>query len=238
MAEEIKSEETRDDKLASVLEGLNETIEKIRSQPAAQASASVEKADKPVTYTRAQLKQYVDAGQIDEDQMQVILDQQRERDIEARLIQKFEKDIGSRTKAQKIESRIKAYIAVKPELSDPKSEATKALKRRVDQLVEVHDADPNSPSTHALALDMEFGSPEALKPAQETTRQKLTTRTAGGSSQTKDNSKSSKLQGLPKGLRSHFESQIAIGYFKGEDDPKLIKQIDTIRERREARGAA
>jgi len=220
--------------LARAIEQLSQSLS---ARPAPEEPKKTEA--EPQVYTRAQLKQYVEQGQLSEEQMEQYLDQQRERQLERKLTEKLTREISQGEQHKTIQQRIKAYTDAKPELLKTGSEERTAIQKRYAELVEEMGLPTSTAAerekVELLALREVYGGPESLRPVQETTGRRETKRTASGSNRSSAPDKSDPLRGLTPGHRSYFESRITHGEFKGFEDPKLQRELSVIRARQEAR---
>lgn len=214
--------------LAQAITGLTELLSKPQPAP---AKSEAKPADR--IYTSAELKQFVDSGAITQEQADGYLANVRDRQLEERLTQKLSGTLTKQQRDAQVKSQIAKYAEAKPELEKAGSQERKSVERHFDRLVNVLGYDADDPRTELLALEREFGDPDSLKPAKETTGNKVTRRTAGGASGqsggggTTDGPPS----WLPPNTAQFYQKEIASRRYSGWEDPKLQKELAFIKKK-------
>lgn len=133
---------------------------------AARADAATARADaaalktqgQPQIYTRQQLKAYVDAGQISEDRMWDIWDQQKDAQYAQMVRQTVQQDRERAT----WDAKLAAYNRVLPGWETVGTEQNRKAQPFYADLV-YGGMDPNASKTKAMALRLAFGEPEVLE---------------------------------------------------------------------------
>lgn len=216
------------DRFKEVIEERNherEERKRERERLEARLSELESKAAKPAEreYSRTELQQAVDNGQISEVQMQDILDQQREKRLRRELREEMKATISATSKEDQYRRTIEEYRRVRPDLGVQGSEDWKRGAEEFQALAnEFGRPKPGLEELRmeAMALRTAFGDVSRLRakgkrdpdPYQETG----SAREQGGSSQ---------WGKVEQRVRDHFQKQIDRGVYKGRDDPKLVEKL-------------
>lgn len=142
---------------------LQREIEALKTRP---APAPPPAATEPATYTRAQLKAAVTAGQISQDDSDTIWDNQIRREIKREVSEAVTSTVKGATLADRLQAEVAAYkglvgnawVAGSPE----------GLKVQSERQYLLAQGFPDNLATDAAALRAAFGPVEALKAASKT----------------------------------------------------------------------
>lgn len=179
-------------------------------------------ASKPdPTYTRSQLRQAVDAGTINEDQMDEIWANQ----VKKEAIAEARKETAAATSKSSVSDKHAATLASYREqiadLSDSSSDNREAAEAAYADLVDIH----GKPETAEDKLRLEvaacrtaFGPLDKLKGRVDSLKKsgKSGAQEVGGGDG--DDAPASKVKGIPKNLVSYYEPLIARGMYKSWDE--------------------
>ncbi len=197
---------------------------------------SVSQSSKPTgppQYTRPQLTQFVDNGQLS----QADADRIYENQVEGRILsnvnkvvdQKFASAAMENTKAG-IKDIIADYRKAIPALEDTDTPERRRAEAEYASLIQL--GLPQSDETEAAALRSAFGPVDKIVKG----KQSLETHQETGSDADQD-SEGSTSDGVPKGLPryfiEHYTAQIANGRYTGWDDKTLKVEIDSFKTKQD-----
>lgn len=187
-------------------------------------------------YTRAQLRDAVEQGQLTQDESDAIWERQTETKLENRLSSRLEERLKSERQGSWIQSEIDRYKTAIPDLMTPGSEDRTAIEREVGFQQQLMGQEKVTLQTELAALRARYGPSENLqqgrKPPPESHEE-------GGSGAEEEDTK--RTDGIPKGLtkreREYYQDKINKGLYKGWDDvEKEFKYADQgLRKRVQAR---
>jgi hypothetical protein len=219
------------ERLRGALSGLEaklsrEREERIRLEE--RTKAQEKSAPPEPEYSRAQLKQLVDAGTISEEQRDAVLDKQ-DRAREERLInettRKFQQQSAQSARNQRISSQIDTYKSSFPDVMVEGSETRQKVQREYDFLVSV-EGGPRSDEQGAImelkAMRAALGPAEKVR---ETTRQRRQTHAETGGAGDNTSRPVDMANKIPKKYREYYKHRVETGYFKGWDDPRIAKHL-------------
>lgn len=164
--------DSRADRLRGQIEGM--------SKPSTSGEPARSSADEPKVHTRSELRELVEAGRMNEDQMEDILDRQRD-DRTARLVQNTVKNtVDTNTSQQTTVSQITEYRKLRPDVMVEGSEDRQKVQDEYDFLVQSGD-DAESLSTQLKALRSAFGPVDGLRALKVVPKKETHMEISGGS---------------------------------------------------------
>lgn len=235
------SENPAEERLAAVLEKLDQTLAQQQARSSSTAPAAAEPAPKKDTqpvYTAAQLQGFVDDGKITQAQATEYLLQQQQRQLDEKLQQQREADQKATTEQLRLDARIKQYAAALPDLSQTGSESWKRFEAAYQDLRS--DGEPDSLKTQLRALQIEFGrDPSKLLEVTETTKQRQVSSERSGSGGSQSKTPKDDGKGPPAWLRSdplwdHYNDGVRKGRYNGWDDPQIRGELKRLKAKRDA----
>lgn len=194
--------------LKSTQDGLQQQLQTERdARIRAEEQAKGTKRD----YTRPELQNMVDTGQI----TQETADGQLDKQTEARLSEKMEVRLAQFGQDTTLTNRVKAetdsYRKEIPDLAVDGSEARKKATAAYQRLVE--RGQPATPATELLAVEMAFGPIETLAKAKSGKHETHQETTASGQPDSAPKS-DAPMKGLSKRAKDYYEDQIRKGRHK------------------------
>lgn len=198
----------------------------LKTVVAAKPAESAPPADK--TFTRAQLRASVAAGDITEDQMDDILEAQLEKKLTAKLEGKTVSTVAAADQARSIQAKIDGYVDVHPDLVVDGSDLRKRVQVEFNELVAIGD-DPKNVATQLKAIRAAVGplKQQGRRPKPESFDD---TGGAGGNDDRDDSG--GVWKGIPARNKAYYQKLISKGIYKGESDKTLAKELNAIRARR------
>jgi hypothetical protein len=181
------------------------------------------------TFTDSQVQQAIDEGHISLAQGAKLLAKQEIAEATGNLKQEIRDELASESGAKNVENQIDKYGELVPGLRKQGSTEWKAANDEYKNLVDL--GMPHGKATEVVACRNVFGSPQALRSAQNETRDTHPEVGSGGRG-----SFSSSSSQVPKVFRgTHFEKdysrEIELGTYTGWDDKNLLKEA-SIAERK------
>jgi hypothetical protein len=181
------------------------------------------------TFTESQVQQAIDEGHISHAQGSKLLAKQEIAEATGNLKQELRDELASDSGVRQIASHIDNYGQLVPGLRKQGSPEWQAANAEYKNLVGL--GMPHSKATEVVACRNVFGSPEAIRSAQNETRDTHPEVGSGGRG-----SFSSSSSPVPKVFRgTHFEKdysrEIELGTYTGWDDKNLLKEA-SIAERK------
>jgi hypothetical protein len=192
-----------------------------RNQPAtAPPPPQAEKAPP----TRQEMQAAVDAGTIEQGQM----DAELERQMETRVEQKVADKQGAKDRGAKIGAQIDEYMARVPDLDDPTSDNHKRVRAEFTALRKLDYA--NDATTELAAIRAVLGDLGKVKIPEEgpEAREVDPTTHAGGGGGSGDAEKATgpgPLKGLEPHFVEYYTEGVKAGRYSGWDDPQLQKAM-------------
>lgn len=192
------------------------------------AAATAKPAEMPKRFTKAELKDAVEAGQITQDQAEAQWDKQVREDALAEARQTAHETVTAVERRKQIDGEIARYKAVAPEILDDSHETRQAIKVEFQALVALGD-DPHDLATQLKAIRAVLGPVEKLKTSRNGKDQYDSHRESGGGGEGSSRKKTGKLHDqLNAEGREHYESGIRQGRYKDwndvEDELKYASQ--------------
>lgn len=175
-------------------------------------------ADRAVTYTKAQLKAAVEAGQITQEQADEHWERQREAELTARAESAALEAVSRQTTQERINSDLSEYKRLKPEIMDPGSETRAKIADEYKYLVDTGSA--KSVATELAAIRAVLGPLEKLKNAGKARRAPESEEQGGGGGGEGKAPKTGKalVDKLDARYREHYEKGIKQGRYKDWDE--------------------
>lgn len=194
---------------------LKDEIAKLSAAPA-QAPAP-----KPV-YTRAQLREAVHQGTIDEDQMDEIWSRQVLEQAREEARKEAQQNVSSTSTKAKLETTLRAYAEAVEGLNDPGSDNRRAVEEAYEDLVSLQ----GEPTTtlakqqlEAAACRAAFGPLAKLEGRVNRLKRKPNSFSEEGSTE-HSGASGSPVKGVPKHLVSYYQPLIDRGMYKDWDAVK------------------
>jgi hypothetical protein len=150
--------------------------------------------DAPKEYTRAELRELVEAGKLNETQADEVMDRQLERRIMTKAEETFRATSETTTRAQRVEQVIDRYADAIPAVLTEGSAERERLVREYQYLIE--HGHPENKATQLAALRAAFGPVEKLQTKHAESREThMESGGSGGRDDTTDDA-----DGPPKNL--------------------------------------
>ncbi len=197
--------------------------ERLAAQEAAPAPAQVEP---PKELTRAQLREAVDNGQLDQDQMETMWADQRE----ARTLRKVEEQNDARDRkrdtANVIQTDTAKYLNSHPDIRKQGSSDWNRLKGEYDYLVSL--GDPDDKTTELKAMRAAFGAADRIAESSASRRQ-TASETSGAQGGAGPGERPVDIWNrVPKHLRAPLKQMVSSGTRTLED---IKKDLPYMKER-------
>lgn len=174
-------------------------------------------AQAPAKYTRAQLRAAVDAGKIDEDQMEQIWGDQVEKNAVAAGEAAAATTASAKEAQAKIDTTLAGYAELVPDLSDETSDNRQAAQEAYTDLVELHGA-PSTPEDQkrleAMACRTAFGPLSKLKGRMDSLKKSSANAAQEVGNGEGDAAAKSTHKGVPKSQVAYYQSMIDRGQYK------------------------
>lgn len=188
---------------------------------------------KPTEYTRAGLREAVTQGRITQDQADALWDQQLTKKITAEATTAARDAVTTDTTVAKIEAELTRYEAAVPAVKDTNSAEFKKVKAEFDYLVSI--GLPKTKQTELAAARNVFGKIDAVEAARRNTgSREHDAGDHGGGAGGDEGGEGNVWKGVPAEHRKYYREQISKGFYKDENDPRLAKLLDRVRNRKKA----
>lgn len=188
---------------------------------------------KPQEYTRADLREAVTQGRITQDQADALWDDQLSRKVTEKAVAAARESTQTESTVARIEAELTRYEAAVPAVKDTNSNEFKKVKAEFDYLVGL--GLPKTKQTELAAARNVFGKIDALEAAARNTgSREHDAGDHGGGAGGDGGSDGSVWKGVPADHRAYYREQIAKGFYKDENDPRLVKLLDRVRSRKKA----
>jgi hypothetical protein len=211
----LEAERKARQKLETELARVSGTVEGLK------AGQQQTKVEPEKTFTRAQLRASVAAGDITEDQADDIFEQQLEKKLTARLETKAVKTVQVSEQSRTVQGEIDKYVDAHPDLIVADSELRAKVQGEFDYLVKLGD-NPKDTATQLKAIRAAVGPLKAKSRAKSPE----TFDETGGAGGNEDRSGSDTwAKGLSQAQRKHYEKLVNTGVYKGFNDPKLVSEL-------------
>ena len=221
-------EKERIDLLTSSLQ--SEREQRIRLEERVQNAPPPKEPDPPKIYTRAELDQMVEGGQLTEAAKEDVLAQQQEHRINQIVSARVDERVSVATKAQRVDGELGRYIEKMPDLTEADSDNRKRVDAEFQFLVGL-DGPPKTDAERVVyelkACRAAFGPVAGV---QETTRPETHKETGGAGDADEGGSGNEAPEGTPANLVAHYETQFEKGRYTGWDDPKVVKELSYVRK--------
>jgi hypothetical protein len=181
-------------------------------------STNTEQAPAPATpkYTRAQLRNAVNEGKLDEDQMEEIWSKQVLEEARDQARKEAQSNASTTSTQEKLANTLKAYTDSIEGLNDPDSDNRAIVEEAYEDLVDLH----GKPTTaleqqklEALACRAAFGPVSKLKARVDRMKRTPSSYYEEGNGEDQG-SQGSTVNGIPKHLVAYYEPLIARGMYK------------------------
>lgn len=196
-------------------------VDSLKAGAAPKTNAEPEK-----TFTRAQLRASVNAGDISEDQMDEILESQLEKKIAVRVETTARTTVQTTETARTVQGEIDKYVDAHPDLIVTDSELRAKVQGEFDYLVKFGD-NPKDPATQLKAIRAAVG------PLTQQGRRKQPEHhedVGGGGGESERTETAGWAKGLSATQKKHYDKLINSGVYKGATDPKLVAELKFIRK--------
>lgn len=229
-----RDSDSRADRLRGQIEGMSKA-----TPPDGQPSVP---SDEPRVHTRSELRELVEAGRMNEDQMEDILDRQRD-DRTAKLIQNTVRTtVDTNTVEQTVVSQITEYRKLRPDVMVEGSEDRQKVQNEFDFLVQSGD-DAESLSTQLKALRSAFGPVDGLRSLKVVPKKESHMELSGGSGGANQPGKSKEDTSRPPAdlspdERAYYDGAIRTGIYSGwaEVHAEMKFSDSKVRARAKSRG--
>lgn len=149
------------------LSALRSELEALKTSAAsAPAPAPAPASSEPPEYTRTQLKAFVAAGHLTEDQADQYWETQLERKIKKQVASEVGQTVTGTTRAERLRAELAGYKEVEPAAWDKSSEVNKKVQKEHLFLTETL-GHPLGPETDLAALRAALGPLAALRAAKD-----------------------------------------------------------------------
>jgi hypothetical protein len=182
------------------------------------AGSTAKPADQPQRYTRAQMKAAVDAGQISQEQADEAWAKQIEQTAIESATAAVTGNLAEQKTKERIDSDLKSYKRLKPDILDKSSETFQAIKAAFDDLRET--GMPNDLRTELAAIKSVLGPVEKLEKASKASRSQEHEEQGGGEGgapKQKAGSGKKLHQYLSGDAKAYYEDGIKKGRYKDWD---------------------
>jgi len=202
------------------LQGQVETLQNTQSQPT---------SEEPVqTYTRQQLRDFVENEQLTQDQADQIWDRQVELANDAKIdaaVARVTNSTDEKLSSQRVLDRINEFVKILPDIQEDGSDNREKVRREYSALAGVL-GEPEKGSDQALkmqlaALERAFGSEDKLREqirSQSDDRETMESLGGGDPDETVSTPKTGKLKNLSADKRAYYQRGIDQGRYKDWDE--------------------
>ena len=212
--------ETATQELAAEKEQRIRLEERLAGMEARPEAAPV-KAEPPKELTRVQLREAVDNGQIDQDQMETLWADQREASTLRKMEERYDARDRERQTTNVIQTDTVKYLDAYPDIRKQGSSDWTRLKSEYDYLISV--GDPDNKTTELKAMRSAFGSPDRIRESSASRRQTASETASGQSGGGVGGSRPVDIWNrVPKHLQEPYKKMVADGFKTLEDVKKDI----------------
>lgn len=198
------------------------------ARKALEEKLNAQEVKKPQVYSRADLQTLVDNGRISENEMESILERQREAKIEEKVLRKVEERTAAMQQDAMLEREFQRYKAVVPDVWKEGAEQRQKVSQEFAYLRS--QGLPNSKATELAALRTVLGPIDALEKRFEVQRESL--QETHGATNDSPEGESSGPRNIPADLKSDYERLISRGVYSGWDDKNLKEELALYRKKR------
>lgn len=196
------------------------------------ASSQQKEEEKPQRYTRQQLKQAVDAGQISQEQADDVWARQLEADVTERATAVATNAVSQKATKERVDRELADYKRLKPEIMDRGSELrgdiAEAYRRMVGRGL------PETEATELAAIESVLGPLDKLENAAKARRAPESHQeSGGGDGKQAGGGKTGKklVDQLNAPSKDYYEKGIKAGRYKSWDDVEAELKYATPRTR-------
>lgn len=185
-----------------------------------------ENAQPSKEFSRQELRAQVNDGKITEDQMDDILDAQREKKFAKLVDEKVETRVSASQTGAKVTDQIAAYVDVYPDINKDGSAVRAKVEAEFQALVK--DGSPDSLATELAAIKIAMGplkTGAGRRPAPDAHED------VGAGSDGDNKPADGWSKGLSPAMKKHYEKQINNGVYKGHTDKNLLAELKLVRSR-------
>lgn len=219
-------------KLNDQIKKSNETVirleEQVKGLQQSQASSSQETPQ--VTYSRAQLREFVDSEELSQEQSDALWDRQLElktdEKIKAAVVQ-ASSSTDRKLTTQELSSKVGAYIELLPDLKVDDSDDRNKVAKEYDALARVMGEHPRGSEpelkTQLAALERAFGPVDKLRgklKSRSEDRETMESLGGGEGSDMGDIPKTGALKDLTVDRKAYYQKGIDAGRYKNWDAVK------------------
>lgn len=193
-------------------------IENLKKAPPVAAAPKQEQPE----YTRAQIDQAIESGQISRTDGEALWATQTERRAAKVAAEAATQAIEARAHEDKVSGAIGEYSAVVPRAFQEGTPERAKVKAEFDRLVS--EGQPKTRATELVALRLTFGGIEGLKAAAGAQRERITSQEGGAGGGRGNREGGEDANGVPRDLDlsskqvSHYTKLIDRGIYKGWDE--------------------
>lgn len=213
------------EKRAAAAEGEAKGLEKaLKAAPKTEKPAP--KAEK--VWTCAELRAQVNDGTITEDQMDEMLDHQREKKFAKLVDEKVTAKVAAAQTGNKVSDQITAYVDVFPDINKAGSALRAKVEKEYQELVA--NESPETLATELAAIKIACGplrTGAGRKPAPDAHQDVG----EGGGSDNGRPETDGWAKGLSPKMKTHYEKLIGRGMYKSHSDPRLVAELKLVRGR-------
>ena len=176
------------------------------------ASTRQQAVERPQRYTRKQLSDAVEAGQISREQADEVWTKQVEADATERAVLAATEAVTAKTTKERIDSDIAAYVRLKPEIKESGSELREKIREEFTYFTRI--GKPADTSTELAAIRAVLGPIEKLERAAQAARsQEAHQEAGGGSGRPKGGGGKTLADQLDPRWKEHYEKGIKQGRY-------------------------
>jgi hypothetical protein len=209
--------------MRETLASLEATVQALKTSP--QQNQPAQEPQQKREYSRAELRQFVESGEISQQQADDYWDMQQEAKFDRKLkaeISKIQKESSEQASLGDLRNTISKFSEIIPELTENGSEDREKVRKEFQRLTRVTGVPkPESRQDFELqviALENVYGSPEnARKRRQQQSKpsdDNLMEETPSHEEMPKSASNSKVLKSLNARQKAHYQKQISNGVYK------------------------
>ena len=169
--------------------------------------------------TRAELKQYVDKGELSQDEADTIWEKQITDKATKLATEAATRTVAGMTYQQQVEQELAGYKELKGVAWEEGTPERALVEQKFAYLVRLGD-DPNSRSTELKALNAAFGDLSTLRASLNVRRGPSDTHRETGGRNVQSRGEGDVLKSLSAEQKKYYEKGIDSGRYKGWDDVK------------------
>lgn len=179
------------------------------------------KVEPPKELTRQQLREAVDNGQIDQDQMETLWSNQERDKTKREMSTMLDERDSRRTAATLVETDTSKYLANHPDIRTVGTSEWNKLKGEYDYLIQLGHKD--NKTTELAAMRAAFGPPDRIRESSASRRQAVSETSSAQAGEGVGGDRPVDIWNrVPKYLREPYKKMVADGFKTLEDVKKEI----------------